>query len=84
MATSPEWCIVVHEVENEGAKMATRPPDEADRDRAHRFSVSLPDALNQQVDELARKHRVSKSWIVREALERLLGDDMPLFHFRKP
>ena len=64
--------------------MAARQSTGADSERGHRFSVSIPHGLNRQVDELARKYRVSKSWIVREALERLIGDDMPLFHFRKP
>ncbi len=64
--------------------MASRPSADVVSEPTQRFSVSIPSELNRQVDELARKHRVSKSWIVREALERLLGDDMPLFHFRKP
>jgi metal-responsive CopG/Arc/MetJ family transcriptional regulator len=64
--------------------MAPRRPAEVAPEPTQRFSVSIPSGLNRQVDELARKHRVSKSWIVREALERLLRDDMPLFHFRKP
>ena len=78
---------VVHsgvQLDREGSKMAARRSTEANSERGHKFSVSIPLDLNRQVDELARKHRVSKSWIVREALERLLGDDMPLFHFRKP
>ena len=64
--------------------MASRRLSGGDRAESERFSVSLPAELNRQVDEIARKHRVSKSWIVREALERLLRDDMPLFHFRQP
>lgn len=64
--------------------MAPRRSAEATSEPTQRFSVSIPFELNRQVDELASKHRVSKSWIVREALERLLQDDMPLFHFRQP
>ena len=71
-------------LDGEGSKMVARRSAVADSERCQRFSVSIPRELNRQVDDLARKHRVSKSWIVREALERLLGDDMPLFHFRKP
>jgi len=64
--------------------MAPRRSAEAAPKPTQRFSVTIPSELNRQVDELAGKHRVSKSWIVREALERLLRDDMPLFHFRQP
>jgi metal-responsive CopG/Arc/MetJ family transcriptional regulator len=64
--------------------MALRRSGEAVPEPTQRFSVTIPSDLNRQVDELAGKHRVSKSWIVREALERLLRDDMPLFHFRQP
>jgi len=52
--------------------------------KAHRFSVSLPGEQYGQLLVLARKNRVSTAWVVREAIERLLSDDMPLFHLRRP
>lgn len=49
----------------------------------HRLSVSLTADQHQQLSELARKNRVSVAWVVREAIERLLRDDMPLLHMGK-
>lgn len=52
--------------------------------KAHRFSVSVPSEQYGQLLALARKNRVSTAWVVREAIERLLNEDMPLFHLRRP
>jgi predicted DNA-binding protein len=49
----------------------------------HRLSVSLTADQYQHLTELARKNRVSVAWVVREAIERLLRDDMPLLHMGK-
>jgi predicted DNA-binding protein len=49
----------------------------------HRLSVSLTVDQYQHLSELARKNRVSVAWVVREAIERLLRDDMPLLHVGK-
>jgi predicted DNA-binding ribbon-helix-helix protein len=50
----------------------------------HRLSVTIGDDHYARLTEIARKNRVSIAWVVREAVERLLADDQPLFHFRKP
>jgi len=50
---------------------------------SHRLSVSLTADQYQHLSELARKNRVSVAWVVREAIERLLRDDMPLLHVGK-
>ncbi|MEL7381870.1 MAG: ribbon-helix-helix domain-containing protein [Pseudomonadota bacterium] len=47
---------------------------------AHRLSVSLTAAQHHELSEIARKNRVSVAWVVREAIDRLLKDDMPLLH----
>jgi predicted DNA-binding protein len=50
-------------------------------DGTRRVSISVPlDQYNQLV-ALARKNRISTARVVREAIERLLRDDQPLFHF---
>lgn len=49
----------------------------------HRLSVSLTEEQHQHLSELALKNRVSVAWVVREAIERLLRDDMPLLHVGK-
>jgi predicted transcriptional regulator len=50
------------------------------QDSAHRLSVSLSAEQHKQLSEIARKNRVSVAWVVREAVERLLKDDLPLLH----
>ncbi|MBL3576177.1 ribbon-helix-helix protein, CopG family [Rhodovulum sulfidophilum] len=36
-----------------------------------------------EINEIARQNRVSVAWGVREAIYRLLKDDMPLLHVEK-
>ena len=50
---------------------------------AHRLSVSLTAEQHRELNEIARKNRVSVAWVVREAIDRLLKDDMPLLHVGK-
>lgn len=50
---------------------------------AHRLSVSLSAVQHRELNEIARKNRVSVAWVVREAIDRLLKDDMPLLHVGK-
>jgi metal-responsive CopG/Arc/MetJ family transcriptional regulator len=49
----------------------------------HRLSVSLTAEQHRELNEIARKNRVSAAWVVREAIDRLLKDDMPLLHVGK-
>ena len=54
-----------------------------DEKSAHRLSVSLSADQHRELNEIARQNRVSVAWVVREAIERLLKDDMPLLHVGK-
>lgn len=49
----------------------------------HRLSVTLTPEQHQELSEIARKNRVSVAWVVREAIERMLKDNMPLLHVGK-
>ena len=49
----------------------------------HRLSVSLTAEQHRELNEIARKNRVSVAWVVREAIDRLRKDDMPLLHVGK-
>ena len=51
---------------------------------AHRLSVSLSPEQHAEVVEIANMNKVSVAWVVREAIERLLHDEHPLFHMRQP
>ena len=47
---------------------------------SHRLSVSLTEEQHVELTEIAEKNKVSVAWVVREAIERLLRDEQPLFH----
>ena len=62
LVAAPQWCMVVRQLDEEKVRRWRRAGlARPDSERGHRFSVSIPHELNRQVDELARKHRVSKS-----------------------
>lgn len=48
----------------------------------HRLSVSLTADQHTELSEIAEENKVSVAWVVREAIERLLIDERPLFHVR--
>ena len=49
----------------------------------YRLSVSLTAEQHRELSEIARKNRVSAAWVVREAIDRLLKEEMPLLHLGK-
>lgn len=48
-----------------------------------RLSVSLTVEQHRELNEIAKKNRVSIAWVVREAIDRLLKDDALLLHVGK-
>ena len=52
-------------------------------DKPARLSVSLTADHHRELNEIARKNRVSVAWVVREAIDRLLKDELPLLHVGK-
>lgn len=52
-------------------------------DKAARLSVSLTTGQHRELNEIAKKNRVSVAWVVREAIDRLLKDELPLLHVGK-
>jgi len=51
---------------------------------SHRLSISLSAENHAELAQIAEKNKVSIAWVVREAVERLLQDELPLFHVRRP
>jgi metal-responsive CopG/Arc/MetJ family transcriptional regulator len=47
--------------------------------RMPRISVSFPPELYKTLEELAKKKKVSAAWIVREAADKYVADQWPLF-----
>jgi predicted DNA-binding protein len=52
--------------------------------QTRRLSVSLPSEHYEQLTSIAQKNRVSIAWVVRDAIERLLRDDVTFLHARRP
>jgi hypothetical protein len=76
---APYWCKLVQIAATSEAAMPTAV--QAHKDKSpHRLSVSLTSEQHRELNEIARKNRVSVAWVVREAIDRLLKDDLPLLH----
>jgi len=43
-----------------------------------RASVSLPQGLHAELEQIAREKKVSLAWVIREAAERYVSDQWPL------
>jgi predicted transcriptional regulator len=51
----------------------------AQREGSVRLSVTLRTTAHDELARIAEKKRVSTAWVVREAVERYLEAEMPLF-----
>lgn len=50
--------------------------------RSTRASVSFPSEVYEELEKLAAAKKVSLAWVVREAAERYVADQWPLFESR--
>lgn len=48
-------------------------------EQALRLSVTLPAETYRSLERIAKKKKVSMAWVIREAAEKYLGDETPLF-----
>jgi predicted transcriptional regulator len=48
-----------------------------------RTSVSFPPEVQEELNRIATKRKVSVAWVIREAVDRYLGSENPLFHQAK-
>lgn len=65
-----------------GRKMTTKakqPGKVLDASKCVRMSVSLPRDLHDILARLADRKRVSVAWVIRDAAEKYVGDQWPLF-----
>lgn len=82
LAAASLWCKVVQS--DATVKHAMQIPAQVQEEKSpHRLSVSLTAEQYRELNEIARKNRVSAAWVVREAIDRLLRDDVPLLHVGK-
>lgn len=49
-------------------------------ERSLRASVSFPLELYRNLEEVARQKKVSVAWVVREAVEKYMAEQLPLFN----
>jgi len=62
-------------------------PEQDNPARVMRASVSFPLRLYRGIEEVAREKKVSLAWVIREAVEKYVADQSPLFNqaaWRKP
>ncbi len=45
-----------------------------------RITVSFPENVQEELNRIAARKKVSVGWVVREAVEKYLAADNPLFH----
>jgi len=48
-------------------------------ERSPRLSVTIPLETYDSLERIARKKKVSLAWVVRDAAERYVSDELPLF-----
>jgi hypothetical protein len=51
----------------------------ANRGTQPRASITFPPDLYKTIEEMAKLKKVSIAWVVREAVEKYVGDQWPLF-----
>lgn len=73
--------VVYRGARNETLDMPTKKRREmkVHSDVMPRASVSFPPEVYRSLEELAAKNKVSIAWVVREAVEKYLVDQFPLF-----
>jgi predicted DNA-binding protein len=54
-------------------------PNKTKPSQSPRTSVTFPPELYQTLEDLARKKKVSVAWVVRDAAEKYVADEWPLF-----
>ena len=73
--------MVYRDAVNEVLDMAAKSHrgGKAKSDVMPRTSVSFPPKVYKSLEDLAAKKKVSMAWVVREAVEKYLVDEFPLF-----
>lgn len=64
---------------NEVLDMPAKNRSEAKAETMPRASVSFPPEIYKALESVAAQKKVSLAWVVREAVERYLADQSPLF-----
>jgi hypothetical protein len=80
------WCNVVQQgkfIREFPMPSAKRKEQKTKASQSPRASVTFPPDLYQTLEDLAKKRKVSVAWIVRDAAEKYVADQWPLFASRQ-
>ena len=72
------WCNVMQTLRRWGFSVQHKPKSSASP-KTTRASVSFPSPVYEELERLAAAKKVSLAWVVREAAERYVADQWPLF-----
>ena len=67
------------QIRSRGSMVPRKPNDSKPSGKMPRVSVSFPPELYKTLEQLAKKKKVSTAWVVREAAEKYVADQWPLF-----
>jgi metal-responsive CopG/Arc/MetJ family transcriptional regulator len=56
----------------------TNSADASKMERSPRLSVTIPSETYDSLERIAKKKKVSLAWVVRDATERYVSDELPL------
>jgi hypothetical protein len=73
LSSAPQWCNLVHL-----EKIMNTRTDRSETSN-HRISVSFTADQYHYLERAAERKRVSIAWVIRDAVEKLLASDAPLF-----
>jgi hypothetical protein len=75
------WCNVVQHTKPGAVSVPgpKRKPPKTSISRSPRTSVTFPPDIYQTLEDLAKKKKVSVAWIVRDAAEKYIAEQWPLF-----
>jgi len=76
-----QWCNVVQHTKPGFVSMPgpKRKPQKTRISRSPRTSVTFPPEIYQTLEDLAKKKKVSVAWVVRDAAEKYIAEQWPLF-----
>ena len=67
------------QINSRGDAVPRKPKENNPSGKMLRVSVSFPPELYKTLEQLAKKKKVSTAWVVREAAEKYVADQWPLF-----
>jgi hypothetical protein len=79
---SPLWCNVVNRQQRDCRDTMTQErtkSEYAEGGSSVRASISFPPELYRALEDIAKRKKVSLAWVVREAAEKYVADEWPLF-----